>query len=112
MKYKTEEEQATRGYLTAANNVTDIPEGTMLIVKNGKLVPVQSPSVECVDRTIEKAVENVPSEITIDDSDISVRSSFVHFFKVESDAKAKFKTQEEVSTKSDLSGQPQIRIRS
>ena len=95
-----------------ANDTTDIPEGTMFVVKNGKLVPVQTPNVERVHLTIEKAVENVPSETTVDDSDISVRSNFVHFFNIGSDTKAKPQTQEEASTKSDLSGKPQIRIRS
>ena len=54
MKYKTEEEQATRVNLIASKDVSHIPEGTVFVVMNGQLVPMQTASTV---HTKEKAVE-------------------------------------------------------
>ena len=101
MKYKTEEEQATRVNLIASKDVSHIPEGTVFVFMNGKLVPMQSSNSV---HTKERSVEKVPCETTDDDGDISVRSNFVHFFKVASDSKPQPHSQEEVDNRSELSG--------
>ena len=76
----------------------------MFIVKHGRLVPLQTPKEDDIEKKKEaRPAQILPLTRTTSDSDISVRSKFIHFFKVASSDKQALYSQEEQIVEPDFS---------